>query len=466
MLTEYLVTTVLSGGGFLPTDLNDLEVWLDSDDSSTINDTAGAVDQWDDKSGNDNHATATGSARPTTGADVINGRNVIDFNGTSNFLQTAAFSSASSQPNTIFIVCRRTNTNTGANGIYGGIGASNRHNLFTTSTSYGMWSGSSVITGGTFDTNVHLLSTVWDGGDTITRQDGTTIISANPGTNSLTGITLGARFDGNNKGAVEIGEVIVYRRELTTTEIINVEAYLQKKWNTPSTHVFLIAGQSNSVGQDTDDGGADYPAGTLQYGNSTRTLTAASSPLDHLNEQAGTMGFAKQFCIDYKAANPNINILLVPAGRGSTGFANGNWNQGNTEYENAVDSVNEVMALDSTYKFKGILWHQGESDTGATGTYEASLYDMIADMRSDINDADSTTPFILGELTPQFVASNGGAQVINPIIEGVPADITYTGVADNTGLTSKPDNIHYNAASLRTLGSRYYTAYLAALTNT
>jgi hypothetical protein len=55
--------------------------WFKGNDLSTIADTSGNVDQWDDKSGNGNHATATSTTRPTTGDETLNGKNVISFNG-------------------------------------------------------------------------------------------------------------------------------------------------------------------------------------------------------------------------------------------------------------------------------------------------------------------------------------------------------------------------------------------------
>ena len=55
------------------------EGWLDASDEGSITETSGAVSQWDDKSGNNYHATASGASRPTTGANTQNSLNVIDF---------------------------------------------------------------------------------------------------------------------------------------------------------------------------------------------------------------------------------------------------------------------------------------------------------------------------------------------------------------------------------------------------
>ncbi len=61
-------------------------LWLDAADTDTITDVAGAVSQWDDKSGNINHATqGIGVSQPTTGSVSLNGLNSLEFDGTGEF---------------------------------------------------------------------------------------------------------------------------------------------------------------------------------------------------------------------------------------------------------------------------------------------------------------------------------------------------------------------------------------------
>lgn len=84
-----------TGGGssptppFSPPQSASLLGWFDASDAITITDTSGFVTQWDDKSGNSNHYTSSGSARPTTGADTINSLNVLTFDGSSTFMDRA-----------------------------------------------------------------------------------------------------------------------------------------------------------------------------------------------------------------------------------------------------------------------------------------------------------------------------------------------------------------------------------------
>jgi len=82
---------LLGGGGsapFTPASISGLMSWYDASDTATITDAgAGAVSQWNDKSGNGYHLTqATGIQRPTTGTRTINGLNVVDFDGSNDVI--------------------------------------------------------------------------------------------------------------------------------------------------------------------------------------------------------------------------------------------------------------------------------------------------------------------------------------------------------------------------------------------
>lgn len=63
-----------------PSELTGLQLWLDADDATTITESSGSVSQWDDKSGNGNHAVqSTASAQPTYGTRFVNSKNTLDF---------------------------------------------------------------------------------------------------------------------------------------------------------------------------------------------------------------------------------------------------------------------------------------------------------------------------------------------------------------------------------------------------
>ena len=84
-----------------------LSVWLDGKDASSFTLDGTSVDNWADKSGNGNHVL-NGNADATRPTYDINTGKVTFIAANSTFLQSAAFASALSQPNTVFIVYKYT----------------------------------------------------------------------------------------------------------------------------------------------------------------------------------------------------------------------------------------------------------------------------------------------------------------------------------------------------------------------
>lgn len=225
---------------------------------------------------------------------------------------------------------------------------------------------------------------------------------------------------------------------------------------TPQTHVFLLAGQSNMVGTATYDSLGDFASGTQEWNGTT--LSAATSPLR--SGGAGTMGPIITFVDDYLAVNSIVeSVVLIQSAISGTGFTANDWNQGDTRYNNAVSDANSLMTANPDFKFKGILWIQGEADAGlGEAGYAAVLDPMIAAMRSDINVATSSTPFILGNIAITRSAATRAA------ITDTPNRVPYTAVANTDDLTTS-DGTHYDAASCRTLGSRLEDAFYVGRAN-
>ena len=227
---------------FSITDLSSLNLWLDAADTSTITHSANAVSQWNDKSGNAYHATAS-SANPTTGSDTIDGKNVITL-GSNNIIGNSAPSAANWQD--LYIVARwdggatfdsydglftgTTQTGT-ANGI-GIIGHSGSTNLFGTNWFDNLYiNGTSSATTGVLGSmsNAFLISA-----------------SANSAI-SVTGYRIGVdrTFTSGRDWNGVIAEVVSFNTKLSDSDRQKVEGYLSHKWgltnNLPSSHPFKVA---------------------------------------------------------------------------------------------------------------------------------------------------------------------------------------------------------------------------------
>jgi len=75
-----------------PAALETTEAWFDADAEYTIDDVAGAVGEWRDRSGNGNHVTqSTANSKPSTGSGSIAGRNVLTFDSSApgEYMNTA-----------------------------------------------------------------------------------------------------------------------------------------------------------------------------------------------------------------------------------------------------------------------------------------------------------------------------------------------------------------------------------------
>lgn len=227
---------------------------------------------------------------------------------------------------------------------------------------------------------------------------------------------------------------------------------------------FICAGQSNMIGRAVFDSGDTHPSEALQVG-SDGLIKAAADPLEHVNPDAGDMGLDNEFANDLIAAYPNAQIIFIPCAEGGTSFSRDDWNVGDALYEQMIARVNSFFRLYPEAVLGGILWHQGESDgaDAAQAAYEAAFDAMIADARARIIAATPTTPLVVGNLLPAYVSSNADVEAVNDIITDTPNRIGNCALAVATSLTDVGDTLHFDAASLRTLGARYFTAWQTAV---
>lgn len=101
---------------------------------------------------------------------------------------------------------------------------------------------------------------------------------------------------------------------------------------------------------------------------------------------------------------------------------------------------------------KGILLHQGESNTGEKEWPQKvkSVYDSLL---ADLNLKAEEVPLLAGEVVN---ADYGGTCAsMNPIIATLPQVIKNCAVVSSEGLSCAADHLHFDAAGYRVLGRRY-----------
>ncbi len=109
---------------------------------------------------------------------------------------------------------------------------------------------------------------------------------------------------------------------------------------------------------------------------------------------------------------------------------------------------------------KGILLHQGESNTGDT-TWPQQVNVVYNNLLNGLNLRASSVPLLAGEVVN---ADQGGiCASMNTIIDSLPQTIPTAHVISSAGCTVAGDHLHFNAAGYRELGKRYAAAMLPLL---
>lgn len=228
-LVDELLVQQPTRRAFSPSQLSLLKVWIRADDVAGAD--GAAVSAWADQSGNGNNfAQGTGANQPLIKHSILNGHKVVRFDGSNDFMKTAAFGAALSQPTTIFTVGKAVGTAV-AQTFHDGIAVGNRHLLQKTTTPQWLSNAGSSISGGTADDSFHVFSSVYDGANSAVYRDGTLVASGNAGAHTLTGVIIGARYDETAQRLNgDIAELIVVNRLMTNQERKQVSRYLGQKY--------------------------------------------------------------------------------------------------------------------------------------------------------------------------------------------------------------------------------------------
>jgi len=205
------------------------QFWLDGKDNSKLSLNGNKVIQWYDKSGFDRHVFNAFDEKRSTYDPITGGVTFTASNST--YLQSAAFGSTLSQPNTIFILYKITGNLGDTEIVFTGISGSNRNRIWIASGDFRFFAGANiVVNNNNANDNIHCVefngenSNYWI--NEIHLAD-----TVDVGVEGLTGITLGAihTLDAYNAD-VEICEVFGYNCSITSCEQIKCENYISNKW--------------------------------------------------------------------------------------------------------------------------------------------------------------------------------------------------------------------------------------------
>jgi hypothetical protein len=109
---------------------------------------------------------------------------------------------------------------------------------------------------------------------------------------------------------------------------------------------------------------------------------------------------------------------------------------------------------------KGILLHQGETNTGDTlwPSYVKTIYDNII---TDLSLNPDSVPLLAGEVVHED--QQGVCASMNPIIAILPDVLPNSYVISSRGCKAKEDNVHFNSEGYQKLGIRYAKKMLSLM---
>lgn len=236
--------------------------------------------------------------------------------------------------------------------------------------------------------------------------------------------------------------------------------------------VFLLFGQSNMEGvppPSAEDREAHPRVRVLAYDGSCdgRTYNEWAPAIAPLHRCWAGVGPGDTFGKAMAEAWPEATIDLVPASISGVDidfFVKGVVSARRAEFQIPPDDTREgayEMLLERARlaqeqgPIRGILFHQGESDTG-NPAWVGKVAGIVADLRADLGLGEDV-PFIAGELPYAGCCASH-----NPLVRQLPDSIPNAHVVSAEGL-DMIDQFHFDLEGMHELGRRYANAMLDAL---
>lgn len=252
----------------------------------------------------------------------------------------------------------------------------------------------------------------------------------------------------------------------------------------PNFYIFLAFGQSNMEGaakfeaQDTlsvDDRFRVLEAVNCKELNRTKgNWYTAVPPLTRCKTGLGPVDYFGRTLVANLPANVKVGVINVAVGgckielfdkdnyQTYTATAP-DWMKGMlADYDgNPYARLVEMAKIaQKSGVIKGILMHQGESNTGDK-TWPTKVKGVYENLLADLSLKAQAVPLLAGEVVN---ADQGGVCAsMNPIIATLPETIPTAHVVSSAGCPDGPDNLHFSAEGYRMLGKRYGEKMLSLL---
>jgi hypothetical protein len=239
-------------------------------------------------------------------------------------------------------------------------------------------------------------------------------------------------------------------------------------------HLFLLMGQSNMSGGVGLVAGDNKPVPhvlKMRYakeGDEPKWAPGAHPLHPRRPNKKARFGPGLSFAEAYVADKSGVTVGLIPMAWGGKSIEQ--LGKGSGIYSDAIRHAKAAMEEGT---LKGVMWHQGESDTveqTRTDAYEKKLHRLVGDVRKDLGNPQ--LPFIVGNLAEFYgtgedhTAPDRVARIdkIKEILRSLPNKVPHAGFVESTGCTpaARP-KVHFDRKSCVLLGKRYAEVYAEML---
>ena len=198
---------------------------------------------------------------------------------------------------------------------------------------------------------------------------------------------------------------------------------------------------------------------------------------DRFSEGEKQASFCLSFAKKYLENNleEDRKILLVQTAIGATSFSEHHWGENERLSNRMFEMVNAALSMNKENRIVAVLWHQGESDIGASSQlsyeerkdfYFSKLKKFIENLRKEYG----VVPFISASFCNDWLSTVEKDRV-NAILDSYKEILSIFDktahvwnvedlVSNLSALKTGNDNIHFCRDSAYKLGLRYYEKYI------
>lgn len=224
-------------------------------------------------------------------------------------------------------------------------------------------------------------------------------------------------------------------------------------------HLYLLVGQSNMAGRGKVTPEDQKPhKGVLMLTKDLRWVPA-TDPM-HFDKKIAGVGLGRTFGIEMTDENSDVTVGLIPCAVGGSPILA--WEPGgyheSTKTHPWDDMMPRAKAALEKGTLKGILWHQGESDSKEelAPEYEERLHALVKRFRKELNAP--KVPFIAGAMGnwPER-PWNEWKKMVDQAHRNLPATVPSAAYVSADELQHR-DKVHFNRESYLEFGKRYAEA--------